>query len=486
MKTSRNDPCPCGSGKKYKHCCLAASADDAGAPGELAWRRIRRVNEGLVERMLQFTAAAYGQFAFDDAWEEFMLGDVDEDPAGSPHSSAFLPWMLHHWSPDPHETSVSDESLHGVQPTRAYLERKGKSLDPLTKRYLEACLVAPFSFHEITDCSSGIGFRARDLITDDVHDVREQSGSSTLQKGDVLFASLVHCDGIVMMEGVAPAIIPPLHKLPILELRKKIAANGDLPSAASLLEWDIELRAIYLDLMELVLNPPMPELRNTDGDEILPQRLIFDIDSPQEVFDALKHLSLEADEEALLAGAERDEDGRLLRVRFQWLKPGNRVHKSWSNTSLGLIEINPGRLTVEVNSQKRAAKFKRIAKKLLQKMVRYRMTEIQSLEPALADAMASGHAGGLHAMDDDLATHPEIQAQLAEMMSRHYDDWIGQSIPALQGKTPLQAVKDRDGREMVEALVSQIERDGLRMNPPLDASIPRRLREKLGLKSPEG
>ena len=21
MKTGRNDPCPCGSGKKYKHCC---------------------------------------------------------------------------------------------------------------------------------------------------------------------------------------------------------------------------------------------------------------------------------------------------------------------------------------------------------------------------------------------------------------------------------------------------------------------------------
>jgi SEC-C motif-containing protein len=25
-KTGRNDPCPCGSGKKYKHCCLKAGA----------------------------------------------------------------------------------------------------------------------------------------------------------------------------------------------------------------------------------------------------------------------------------------------------------------------------------------------------------------------------------------------------------------------------------------------------------------------------
>ena len=28
MKTARNDPCPCGSGKKYKHCHLGTSLED--------------------------------------------------------------------------------------------------------------------------------------------------------------------------------------------------------------------------------------------------------------------------------------------------------------------------------------------------------------------------------------------------------------------------------------------------------------------------
>ena len=36
MKTSRNDPCPCGSGKKYKACCkprdeARARAEEVGA-----------------------------------------------------------------------------------------------------------------------------------------------------------------------------------------------------------------------------------------------------------------------------------------------------------------------------------------------------------------------------------------------------------------------------------------------------------------------
>src|SRR3712207_4697932 len=33
MKVGRNEPCPCGSGKKYKACCLKAD-QDAAAPAE--------------------------------------------------------------------------------------------------------------------------------------------------------------------------------------------------------------------------------------------------------------------------------------------------------------------------------------------------------------------------------------------------------------------------------------------------------------------
>ena len=37
VKVSRNDPCPCGSGRKYKRCCYAAAAPLVRrADGELA------------------------------------------------------------------------------------------------------------------------------------------------------------------------------------------------------------------------------------------------------------------------------------------------------------------------------------------------------------------------------------------------------------------------------------------------------------------
>ena len=49
-------------------------------------------------------------------------------------------------------------------------------------------------------------------------------------------------------------------------------------------------------------------------------------------------------------------------------------------------------------------------------------------------------------------------------------------------KTPLQAIKTRDGREMVEALVRDFELTSLDSNPPIDPSIFAELRERLGLK----
>jgi hypothetical protein len=42
-------------------------------------------------------------------------------------------------------------------------------------------------------------------------------------------------------------------------------------------------------------------------------------------------------------------------------------------------------------------------------------------------------------------------------------------------------MKSANGREAVEALVVQIERDAHRMQPPLDPSVTRELRETLGL-----
>jgi hypothetical protein len=485
MKPGRNDPCPCGSGRKYKQCCLAKAQAESESPGQLTWRRIRRANEDLIPRMLRFVTQAYGEGAVEEAWDEFTLWDEDVqadeeyDWYNSPHQSVFLPWLLHRWAPDPYDdTVVVNEKLHNVPPTRAFLQHHARHLEPITQRYLEACLVAPFTFYEIVDVEPNHSFRARELICGREYSVLERSATQDMERGHILFGALVQVDGIVMLEACAPVVIQPKHKQPVIEARGKILRPGDPLSDEFLIEWDIELRMLYLDLAKEILDPPLPELCNTDGDPMSLQRLVFDIDSPQEAFDALKHLALDTPVEGLLDVAKRASDGALLQIELPWLGPGNKIHKHWNNTTLGHIEIDGTRLSVAVNSQQRADEFRRIAAEALGPQVRYRVTEMQSVEKALAESEQGGNA--VSDERDDLASLP-VQSALQDMMSQHYADWVSQKLPALQGETPLEAVRNAEGHEIVEELVRQIELDGRRMTPPLDEAITRQLRERLGL-----
>jgi len=52
-----------------------------------------------------------------------------------------------------------------------------------------------------------------------------------------------------------------------------------------------------------------------------------------------------------------------------------------------------------------------------------------------------------------------MQKAFAAYMQEQVEAWVHQKIPALGGSTPLQAVADPEGREIVEALLLGWERD---------------------------
>jgi hypothetical protein len=113
---------------------------------------------------------------------------------------------------------------------------------------------------------------------------------------------------------------------------------------------------------------------------------------------------------------------------------------------------------------------------------RLRADRIQSVEKMLAERKRAGPDDSLRAAESAaLAQHPEVQARVQQMMAEHFERWVTETIPALNGQTPLEAVRDPDGREKVMALVIEAERGARRMNPPVDPATLRRVRERLGL-----
>ncbi|MGH8115933.1 MAG: YecA family protein [Rhodanobacteraceae bacterium] len=480
MKPGRNDPCPCGSGKKYKRCCLAADEAQANSPQERIWRRLRRqFDDGTyAAMMLRFVESAYGVEAIDEAWDEFTLWDDEPFDPGSPHMPVFMPWLFSQWSPDPaEETSVTDVRLHGVPPARALLERKGYTIDPVLREYLASCLDAPFSFYEVLTVERGRGLELRNVFTAGEHRVREQSATHYLEPGDLLFGQVAGARGVELLEIAGPVVIPPVHKIELIELRQKIAEGSDATPQDRLREYAGELREMYFDLANRLLHPQMPELQNTDGDKLAPQTLVFDVGSVRAAFDALKSLDFQATDDADHE-LERAPDGSLVRAHVAWKKPGNNEHRDWDNTVLGHIRIDGTSMRAEVNSNERAEALRRIVEERLGDKARYRTSDVQPIDKLLEDALGN-HARRESEEDRALRESPEAKAAVAEQIASHYDHWIEDAIPVLDGRTPLETMRDPDGPEIVEALVRDAERHSTRMG--VDPGVFRRMRERLGL-----
>jgi SEC-C motif len=483
MKTGRNDACPCGSGKKYKQCCLMK--EQAAPENDFLWRRIRRAIEGSPMQLLEFSASHYGPHALMEAWDEFTLFNDEPFTPDTPHIAVFMPWFYYDWTPDLIDTKVKKSSQDERVLGRTYLDKKGKNLDPLLVRYMEQCCLNPFSYYDVLAVRPGDGFMLRDIFTDEETYITEHTGSDQAQEGDIMFAKIVRIDQITLLEATSPFRFPPIEKSAVLDLRKKIKSRK-LPMTPELLrDYDLEMLEIYHDICDRLLNPAMPTMQNTDGDPILFHKLVYELDcTPREAFVALRQLYLSEDRENMFSGGEVDKHGELRKIDFTWHRPGVKKSKNADSTVLAHITIDGKTLTAQVNSANRAEKFKLVINKLLPVKARYKTALIESPQAMLSmPETKSGSAKRKQSQreQEELNNDPEVKAHLAQFYRQHYEDWPNHKLPALKGKTPLQAIKTKDGKEMVEALLLEFEQRGKFQDPPLDPAIIADLRQRLGL-----
>lgn len=249
MKTGRNDPCPCGSGKKYKKCCLAkAEAED------FPYRRISQVYDNLVERILAFVNKEIDLDLMDEALDAFMLRKGQSGPLVpfDGFSQLFVPWALFSWR-IPGKTAAklqpqADQQKLSKTIAALYFSVKGKKLDSFDQKVLHSCVDAPFSFCEITETTPGKGFICKDLFTGQVREVFERSASEALAKGDIFFCSIAPVDEFEILLGTSPVKFGAAAKVRVLALIESFGAEAGGMKADTLLEHDAAIRALFLEL----------------------------------------------------------------------------------------------------------------------------------------------------------------------------------------------------------------------------------------------
>jgi hypothetical protein len=226
-------------------------------------------------------------------------------------------------------------------------------------------------------------------------------------------------------------------------------------AAADLLRYREEIRTTYLDLRDAMRTPP--RLTNTDGDPFLLHTLTFRAGSAHAAFEALAPLERGVSKKELMESAELGDNGELRRVEISWLKQGNRMHKDWENTILGHITISGRSVVVEVNSEERAARIRHEIERRLGILVVHEKTVTQSPE-AMLGKRERGRAAPRRASGVAPSPIPEMDEQVRAAFQQQVENWVYQKVPVLGGRTPLEAVGDADGKEIVESLLLDWER----------------------------
>jgi hypothetical protein len=286
-----------------------------------------------------------------------------------------------------------------------YAEERTRKLDLMERRLIESINRKPYSFWEVLSVVKGRSIKLKNIFTGDCIEVQERSGSEHLNPADLLFGRAVSVDGVGMLMGLAPTIIPPGRKPDIIQLRKRLRLGQSVITDETLFEWDTEIRDLYFQIDHALHS--MPQLCNTDGHPLEFHRLIYEVSSADEAFEKLCDLCVTMKPEELCTDAKRDKTGRIIQVEIPRDRMGHKASPGMSNTILGHIEIDGHRLTAEVNSAERADTLRHEIDVRLGGGARFKVDEIQDPDSMMSKSPA-GTAGRKKSKEHEaFMQHPE-------------------------------------------------------------------------------
>jgi SEC-C motif len=440
MSIARNDPCPCGSGKKYKKCHGVFDRASVPSPHVARATALKDCDVALGDRLMRFARMRHGPHWLQDVLD--AAGLLDGREPSEAEMSIVIPWLQHF-----------QVNTTGLTLASEWRQHERHRISPDESLLLGAYDSAWVSLWEVAEVEPGIGSRLTDVLTREerfVHDVRS---SSTLKRFDTVLAIILTCDGVSFFGGVHARPLPPRFAEAVMREARRMCRVRTRPvSPAKLRDPDmqLELLSLWSVVVEDMLNQPPPFLQNTDGDTWLPTKDDFALLAPRDEV---------AGRVASLAGVREPEREGGDTV-FVVTTAGNAMHRSWDTTIIGRIVLSGTRLTVETNSTRRADSLRSAVETHLRGLVRFRLRNEENTAQLMAAAWASARAREERA-DEPLP--PEAVVALRQFRERHMRDWLDDAIPALGGLTPREAARLPRARPKLGILLKEMEQSEERL-----------------------
>jgi SEC-C motif len=219
----RNEPCWCGSGRKYKKCHLGR--EELPLAERVGWLYTKAGQHALLSGWNDLLAEA--------GYERCRYADDDPDALGAAMADPL----------------VLDAVLFEGGAFAEFLQMRGSLLPDDERLLAEQWLVVDRSVFEVEQVHRGQGVTVRDVRTGDTHEVRERAASRLLKPGQLVCARVVPAgDTMQFFGGLEPVA---LHERdPLVDLLD----NG--PDAVTL-------------VAQLSRRFAPPALANTEGDPLV-------------------------------------------------------------------------------------------------------------------------------------------------------------------------------------------------------------------------
>jgi hypothetical protein len=432
-RPGRNDPCPCGSGRKYKKCHLQADERAHSATNRAA--ALHALDEHL---KTEISAFALDRFGFEArAWAR----DFDT-PAES--LALGIPWSVYH------------VGVRGRPPVEWYVQEEKPRPGSDERRWLDAQRAAWLSVWEVTDVCAGESLGLRDLLSGAERRVQEVLGTEVLVKRDCILARVVELDDVAIIGGTHPRPLPPSEAAEVVRrarsrLRRKRAVPPERLRDEKLGRYLIRRWEEAVTGLERV-RARAPELRNTDGEP-----LILTTD----------HFELAPGARPEVASRLATLDGVLPPDRgdpepsYDFLRDAAPGSTSGPGaTLLARARLSDARLTLETNSVARADAIRRRIEETCGALVRHRAREHSDplSEPVQREAAQQPRPKAP-------ALPPEARQMVLDFKRAHYAGWSDEALPALGGRSPREAMRTPAGRAAVDVLLKDMENTEQRSPP---------------------
>jgi len=421
-RAGRNEPCPCGSGKKYKKCCLDRDLKNHIEETDGEFRK-NLTGTPLDEyfELMRFIQMYSNILKFEPDGEEFFRAEKEFVKEFKPGKKGWIPdSYLENWLILDFRFGISGKTV-----CERVIEKEAKNLVHPGPENLGIIAGSYFAFYAVDRIGS------EDIILEDLFTMKkwkmQKMGMDYFELeaelGQVWYTRLIgvqeRCYNVSVPYVFDPEDRTNLSNGVQRQVKTFMADRGISGKAgdgvyAESCKDALRTWARYmLTALGKIKQAPVHaggkgmKLMIRDGDEFCDVRIYYDV------------IKSDKFHEKMAATDFFQSDGR--NGRWIWMSPGN---KSAGLGLLGLLEEKKGKLTVEVNSLNTASFIKKFISDNLSEYLKYERTDIKTLDEI-----------------------PGMKTMLLKQTEDYYlKDWMYHPIPALEGKRPVDAVKTAEGK----------------------------------------